>query len=276
MAAVRSRSYLLEDPRHRRAEAERLDHQARLLFPLERDALRRHGLAEGHAVLDLGCGQGTFLELIAAAFAGTRCIGLDRNRDLLAEASTRAGIAAVAQCDLADEAALGRELARHDPDVAVCRFVLQHMSAAERGSMLRTLAAHARRRALRVVLADVDAASSFLDPPSRLLAEARDGLTALQARNGGDRTVGGRLREILEQAGFRQVETSRVQVASDVVGFAGWWRAFGSVLFYGLRARPSAQQALAEWAADPETPLRWRAGFEVCFASSAMPGAADA
>jgi SAM-dependent methyltransferase len=276
VSGKRSRSYLLEDPQHRRAEAERLAHQARLLFPLEREALRLHGLAPGHKLVDLGCGQGTFLSLIAGAFPGTRCIGLDRNDDFLAEAAALPGIAAVARCDLADPASLGRELERHEPDVAFCRFVLQHMSPAERRSMLAALAAHARLHPLRVVLADVDGASSFVEPPSLLLAEARAGLNELQARHGGDRGVGGRLRELLQEAGFAQIETSRVGVASDTVGFNAWWRAFGSLLCVGLRSRPSAQEALLEWAADPHTAGHWRAGFDVCFASTAATEPADA
>ena len=275
MPGQRSRSYLLEDPRHRRAEAARLDRQARLLFPLEREALGEHGVAPGQTVVDLGCGQGTFLSLIAAAFGGTRCIGLDRNAHLLALAAARPGIAAVAECDLADREQLLRELGRHDPDVVLCRFVLQHMSPAERAAMLRALAEHGARRPLRVVLADVDGASSFVDPPSRLLQEAREGLTKLQERNGGDRRIGGRLAELLQEAGFHRIRTSRVRVSSDAVGFAAFWDSFGSLLCLGLGARPAAQEALREWAADPSTATAWRAGFEVCLASAETAVRAD-
>jgi SAM-dependent methyltransferase len=272
----RSRSYLLEQPQHRTAEAERLDLQARALFPLERDALSSHGLTSGQTIVDLGCGQGTFLSLIAQAFAGTRCIGLDRNAGLLAEARTRAGIATVAPCDLADPAALLVELERHRPDAVLSRFVLQHMLPAERHSMLRTLARYAVRCPLRVVVADVDSATSFFEPPSSLLTEARDALGALQARDGGDRKIGGRLAALLHEAGFADVRTSRVCATSDSIGFAAWWAAFGSVLHAGLRSRPAAQEALREWAADPATAARWRAGFEICFASSATASPADA
>ena len=272
----RSRSYLLEDPEHRKAEAERLDRQARLLFPLERGALAQHGIkGGGQTVLDLGCGQGTFLALVAEAFPGTRCVGLDRNPALLEQAARRPGIATVAGCDLASPPALLAELERHRPDVALCRFVLQHMSPDERGSLLQALATYGSRPALRIILADVDGASSFVDPPSPLLREARDGLRALQARMGGDRAIGGALPELLRDAGFEDVRASRVRVDSSAVGFAAWWAAFGPLLFAGLRSRPAAQEALREWAADPETAVRWRAGFDVCFASASMGGRAD-
>ena len=268
MPGTRSRSYLLTDPGHRRGEAERLDRQARLLFPLEREALAKHGIAAGSTLLDLGCGQGTFLSLIAGAFPGVRCIGLDRHPQLLEEARTRPGIAAVATCDLANPPALLRLLREHQPDAVLCRFVLQHMSPEERKSLLVTLAEHALRRPLRVVLVDVDGSSSFFDPPSPLLTEAREGLGELQARNGGDRKIGARLDALLQEAGFADVSASRVRVASDVLGFSAWWAAFGSLLCAGLRSRPSAQEALQEWAADPATASRWRAGFDVCFASA--------
>jgi SAM-dependent methyltransferase len=265
---TRSRSYLLTDPGQQKAEAERLDRQARLLFPLEREALARHGIAAGRTLLDLGCGQGTFLALIAEAFPGVRCIGLDRHEALLDEARTRPGIAAVASCDLANPPALLRQLREHQPDVVLCRFVLQHMSQPERRSLLVTLAEHVVRRPLRVVLVDVDGTSSFFDPPSPLLTEAREGLGELQARHGGDRKIGARLPELLQEAGFADVSASKVHVASDVLGFSAWWAAFGSLLCAGLRSRPSAQEALQEWAADPATAARWRAGFDVCFASA--------
>jgi SAM-dependent methyltransferase len=276
VSGQRSRSYLLEHPQQRAAEAERLDLQARVLFPLERQALVEHGLAPGQLLLDLGCGQGTFLSLVAQSFPGIRCIGLDRHPVLLSEARIRPGIAGVWACDLADPPALLGELERHRPDVVLSRFVLQHMSPDERGSMLRTIAGHLARRPLRVVLADVDADSSFFEPPSPLLAEAREALVALQARAGGDRKIGARLGELLREAGFADVRTSRICATTDAVGFAAWWAAFGSLLCAGLRARPAAEEALREWAADPATASRWRAGFEICFASSSTVGRADA
>ena len=275
MSEQRSRSYLLEHPQQRAAEAERLDLQARVLFPLERDALGEHGLSAGQTLLDLGCGQGTFLSLLAQAFAGMRCIGVDRNPNLLAAARTRPGIAAVSCCDLADPAALLQELERHRPDAVLCRFVLQHMSPGEREALLHTLARYAARRPLRVVLADVDSGTSFFEPPSPLLTEAREALAALQAREGGDRKIGARLAELLHEAGFTAVRTSRVCVTSDAIGFAAWWSAFGSLLCAGLRSRPAAQEALREWGADPTTAAGWRAGFEVCFASSSAVRPAD-
>jgi len=64
-------------------------------------------------------------------------------------------------------------------------------------------------------------------------------------------------------------------VDSSAVGFAAFWAAFGSVLSAGLGSRPAAQEALREWAADPATALRWRVGFDVCFASSTTPGRSD-
>lgn len=275
VSGQRSRSYLLEDPQQRTAEAERLDLQARALFPLEREALAEHGLASGQTLLDLGCGQGTFLSLIAQAFAGMRCIGLDRNAGLLSEARTRPGIAAASDCDLADPAALLQELERHRPDAVLSRFVLQHMSPGERHSLLRTIARYAARHPLRVVLADVDAGTSFFEPPSPLLVEAREALGAVQARDGGDRKIGGRLAGLLHEAGFADIRTSRVCATSDSIGFAAWWSAFGAVLYAGLHSRPAAQEALREWAADPATAARWRAGFEICFASSASVSRAD-
>jgi SAM-dependent methyltransferase len=268
----RSLSYLLADEGQRAAEAGRLDRQARLLFPLERGALADHGLEAGHTVIDLGCGQGTYLQLIAESFANTRCVGLDRHPGLLGDARARPGVVAVAQCDLAERAALLRELDRFLPDLVLCRFVLQHMRPAEGSAMLSTLAKHASKRPVRAVLADVDAASSFFEPPSSLLSEAHQGLEALQSRSGGDRRIGARLPDLLRAAGFENPRSSRVLVDSRATGFGAWWSAFGSLLSAGLASRPAAQEALLEWGTNPATGDSFRAGFEVCFASSGSVG----
>jgi SAM-dependent methyltransferase len=264
MRERRSRSYRSVDA----GEAERLGRQARTLFPLERIALVEHGLAAGQTILDLGCGQGTFLGLVAEAFAGSRCIGLDRSARLLVAARQQRGVAEVVQCDLADRARLLAELERIGPQTVLCRFVLQHMTSQEREALLAALAEHSARLPLRVVLADVDSDSWFDEPPSPLLAEAREQLNALQARNGGDRRIGARLAELLREAGFSDIRSSRVRVDSALMGFPSFWAAFGQVLCAGLRSRPSAREALLEWSRDPGTAARWRAGFDVVYASA--------
>jgi SAM-dependent methyltransferase len=259
-----SRSYRSVDV----SEVERLGRQARTLFPLEHRALVEHGLAAGQTILDLGCGQGTFLGLVAEAFAGSRCIGLDRSAPLLVAARRERGVAEVVQCDLADRGRLLAELERIGPKTVLCRFVLQHMTTREREALLSALAEHSARHPLRVVLADVDSASWFFEPPSPLLAEAKEKLDALQARLGGDRRIGGRLVELLREAGFSDIRSSRVCVDSALMGFAPFWAAFGQVLCAGLRSRPSAREAVLEWGRDAGTAARWRAGFDIFYASA--------
>ena len=264
MRERRSRSYRSVDV----SESERLGRQARTLFPLERSALVEHGLAAGQTILDLGCGQGTFLGLVADAFAGSRCIGLNRSAPLLVAARQERGVAEVVQCDLADRARLLAELERVGPQIVLCRFVFQHMTTGEREALLSALAAHSARHPLRVVLADVDSDSWFVEPPSPLLAEAHEELNALQARLGGDRRIGARLALLLREAGFSNIRSSRVRVDSALTGFPSFWAAFGQVLCYGLRSRPSAREALLAWSRDAGTEARWRAGFDVVYASA--------
>src|SRR4051812_16548117 len=149
----RSRSYQLTDPRHRAAEIERLAAQARVSFSLEQAALLEHGLPGCKSLFDLGCGQASFLALIAAAFPRLRCVGADRNEGLLEVARMQPGVSEALRCDLADPAALTSALERVGPDAVLCRFVLQHMSPPEQQRLLQTLRAYAARRPLRVILA---------------------------------------------------------------------------------------------------------------------------
>jgi hypothetical protein len=172
------------------------------------------------------------------------------------------------RCDLADPASLRSVLERLQPDAVLCRFVLQHMSPPEQQRLLGELSSWAARRPLRVVLVDVDSDHGFFEPPSPLLLEAQRNLVEMQARLGGDRRVGAKLEGLLRAAGFREVRESRVCIDSAKVGFADWWKAFGSVLAAGLLSQPTAREALLEWGADPATAAHFRAAFELRYASS--------
>lgn len=263
----RSRSYLLDDDGAETSEAGRLDQRARAMFALEAPALAEHGLRPGQTIVDLGCGQGTYLGLVADAFAGSRCVGLDRNEKLLARAAGVPGVAATAACDLANRQALLGALGRQQPDAVYSRFVFQHMNDAERAAVLGALREAAGSRPLRVILIDVDSASGYFEPDSPLLTEARTQLAAQQARAGGNRFIGSRLEALLAAAGFRDLRATRVSVDSDRLGFAAWWAAFGPVLCDSLHHRPSAREAMLEWGRDPGTAKGFRAGFELFFAS---------
>ena len=261
----RSRSYELSDPRHRAAEIERLQAQARVSFAIEQEALVEHGLAERRSLLDLGCGQASFLSLIAERFPELRCAGADRNEGLLEVARAQPGVSEVARCDIADPAALSTVLQRLRPDVVLCRFVLQHMSPPERARLLATLRAFG---ATRAILADVDADQGYFDPPSELLAHAQRKLTELQARLGGDRRIGGKLGALLREAGFAEVRESSVAIDSARTGFSAWWGAFGPVLAAGLLDQPTVRETVLDWGADASTASRYRASFPIRYASA--------
>lgn len=65
-----------------------LKHQAEASFALEKPLFE--GFEAAHRVIDLGCGNASFTRRLAAAFPGTRFLGVDPNGPLLARGSTRA------------------------------------------------------------------------------------------------------------------------------------------------------------------------------------------
>jgi SAM-dependent methyltransferase len=86
-------------------------------------ALERAALAEGEAVLDVGCGcGGTSLEIARRVGPRGRVLGLDLSRPMLARARERAAAAAAAQLRFAEADAQTTELERGAFDVLFSRF----------------------------------------------------------------------------------------------------------------------------------------------------------
>ena len=85
----RSQSYLLNDPSIFENEEKRLSKQSSILFDAEKNELLSHLTDRSiDCILDLGCGNGTFLSLLAQQLPNMcRFIGCDRNIELLNIAS---------------------------------------------------------------------------------------------------------------------------------------------------------------------------------------------
>src|SRR3954449_10675877 len=79
---------------HSASERQRLMQQGGLLAEFTADVLRQAGIEQGMRVLDIGCGMGDVLLLVARMVGDSgEVIGVDQNADVLNEATRRAMLA---------------------------------------------------------------------------------------------------------------------------------------------------------------------------------------
>ena len=217
--------------------------QAIAVWGREREALLRLGLAPGQRVLDVGCGPGGILALLARDL-GRAPFGVDLNQDLLRNA-TPAGH--VARAD-------GAMLPFRDEtfDFVLFRLVLRHAPAREK---LLAEAARVVRRGGGVCAVDVDEEAMAFDPEPPLWPALKAALGASARRRGGDPFVGRRLRRLLLEAGLVAPATVALPVTTDDVAPRAFIETFlapkARVIDPDLLDGASVQRAwaeLSEWA----------------------------
>jgi hypothetical protein len=70
-------SYDLSDHELLKREVKRLPLQAQVLFPIEAPFLQSHAVSDSCSLLDIGCGDGSWLHLFRSAFPNSKAIGWD-------------------------------------------------------------------------------------------------------------------------------------------------------------------------------------------------------
>ena len=118
-------SYDLSNRDLLKREVARLPLQAEVLFPIEAPFLKSHGVSDSCSLRDIGCGDGSWLQLFRSAFLNSATTGLDRSPEILGYARMKnPGVPFL----LVDEKNISGVLLRGEFDVALLRFSLQHMS----------------------------------------------------------------------------------------------------------------------------------------------------
>lgn len=193
-------------------ELERLQRQASVAWPIERQALRAAGLGPGMAVVDLACGPGVIArQILDEVGEDGRVTGVELNEDLLAVARTQPAAGdrlSFAHGNVYDLTTLPEAAF----DVAYARFLFQHLERP-----LDALAAIRRilKPGGRLLIADSDGALFDLSPRPAAFDTFLEEAQAGQRARGGDRTIGRRLGGLLHQAGYTGIRPSVVTVTTD-------------------------------------------------------------
>ena len=166
----------------------------------------------GAKVLEAGCGVGAQTITLAARSPQAHFTSIDRSADSLARARQSAAAAGLTnvlfqQADLFD-----LPFARHSFDHVFVCFVLEHL-----GRPLEALTA--LRGLLRpggtITVIEGDHGSTYFHPDSEYARKAISCQVALQARAGGDATIGRRLFPLLVAAGYTTPHVSPRMVYVD-------------------------------------------------------------
>ncbi len=212
-------------------ETVRLPLQAAALFPLERTALGAAGLLHASRVVDLGCGDGSWLgELAAHCSEQAYFVGIDQNEAVLSCARMRVPVAQfMCSHSVAETEAL---LASLRPDAVVMRFVHQHLSL-EQSRKLLAITVSSRIEA-SVIVIDVDDSSFCWEPSCETLDYLVRARGQRQAEAGGDRAVGRKIAGRMRDVGLEAVRSRTVKVDSRFMGFDLWWSIIAPILYSGV------------------------------------------
>jgi SAM-dependent methyltransferase len=207
------RSY---DPREGDAdvagELDRLELQAELAWPQEHRLLGELGIPADATLLEVGCGPGSVLRRLATLVPTGRVVGVEPDPELATAAR-----AAVPGADILAGTAERLPLPDAAVDVAVIRFVLQHLE--DPLAAVQELARVVRPGGV-VVAIEVDGGLWGLAEPSFDVARAVQAkVWASQAdRGGGDRMIGRRLHRLLAAAGLEHPQLHLYAYHSDDLG----------------------------------------------------------
>jgi SAM-dependent methyltransferase len=211
---------------------------ARRALDREGDLWRLAGITTGARVVDVGCGPGAMLALLADEVGPSGGVaGVDADPD-----AVRAARAALRETALPDADV---RLARADDtglvpgtfDVAMLRHVLAHNGPEEQRRIVKHLATVVRPGG-SVYLLDVDASSGSVTPSLPEVDDLQARYEQWHARRGNDLRTGRRLALLARDAGLEVIEfRGWFEIFTVPVGMRGpAWAAVDALLADGLAA----------------------------------------
>ena len=206
------------------AEIRRLDAQVDLFWHAEKPLLVRHGLTDGMAVLDCGCGPGRLLELFANEFKQLSLTGLEID-PILVDACRNRFNNSDHEVEVLQGSAENPGLEASRFDLIIMRLVLEHVP--DPVAALKSLSGLLKPAGRIVIIANDFEFHLRTSPSVAELDPLYQAYCASRRQDGGDPCIGRRLPVLFSQAGLI-VEAFDMEVShSKLVGDQAFFQAEG-------------------------------------------------
>ena len=174
------------------------------------------------SVLDIGCGEGSFLLKIASAIKNAQFLGIDQNELAIKDALRVTKRKSVRNVNL-EAAFFDETFKRNKFDAIITRYTVQHSSKPEQ--FVRSAYDRLRRKGIFVAIESLD---DYMDchVHDPVWEEFQSKLDAVHERVGSNNNMGKSLGLLLSKAGFRDVRVQAVLCSPSTVG----WQRFSGVV----------------------------------------------
>ena len=192
-------------------EQARLVEQARVLAPGVFEGLDFSGVED---LLEIGCGVGAELHLLAQRWPQLHLTGLDRSAAHLAAAKRFLPDTTAAKVRLVRGDALSLPFAEQSFDRVITIWMLEHVRDA--AAILRE-ALRVTRPTGRVICTEVDNATFGFDPPNPVIEGWWQRFNRYQQAAGGDPFVGSKLAEVAREIGGEGIEARTLPIIDSAL-----------------------------------------------------------
>jgi len=181
--------------------------------PLVADLLRK---GKCRRVLDIGCGEGSFLLKVAAQVKNALFVGIDQNHLAVEDARRRLDRTGVRNAAF-QTAFFDPSFERIKYDAVLTRYTLQHASHPE--TFVRAVLERLKKKGLFIAVESLDAHSGCAQA-APVWIRFLEALHAIHARGGSNDSMGQTLGRLFRGAGFAEVRVLTVLCSPSTAGYA--------------------------------------------------------
>jgi ubiquinone/menaquinone biosynthesis C-methylase UbiE len=190
-----------------------------LEIPIVEEMLKR---GKSRSVLDIGCGEGSFVLELARRIAGTRFLGIDQNELAISDALRRLRRRKLRNVMFRPAFFDSRfEPAEHD--AVMTRYTLQHSS--DPRAFVDAVFKRLKRKGLFIALESLDAYTDCHEPDP-VWERFKTSVAAIHGKVGSNSNIGKSLGVLFRNAGFRDIRVRVILCSPSTVG----WKKFQAVV----------------------------------------------